>query len=95
MIFDGLEGALDALPGPLLQLTNERQIVRANRAAEKMFGGNLEDRDLAGVMRSPSLLAALSRAVEERVGQDMQFVLPAPIERLVCGPGGTLEQTGA
>jgi len=79
--FDGLEGALDALPGPLLQLTNERQIVRANRAAEKMFGGNLEDRDLAGVMRSPSLLAALSRAVEERVGQDMQFVLPAPIER--------------
>jgi len=79
--FEGLEEALDALPGPLLQLTTDRRIVRANRAAEQLFGNGLEDRGLAAVMRSPSLLDALDRAAAEHTGEDVQFTLPAPIER--------------
>ena len=79
--FEGLEVALDALPGPFLQLTTERRIVRANKSAEILFGDGLEERDLAAVMRSPALLAALDTAVADHAGQDIQFTLPAPIER--------------
>ena len=79
--FEGLELALDSIPGPLFQLTKERYILRANKAAKGLFGGNFEDRDLATVMRSPSLLSAIDDAIEKNIGADIQFTLPAPIER--------------
>jgi len=65
--FEGLELALDSIPGPLFQLTKERYILRANKAAKGLFGGNFEDRDLATVMRSPSLLSAIDDAIEKNI----------------------------
>tara|TARA_A100001037_G_scaffold306869_1_gene357850 strand:- start:12597 stop:14033 length:1437 start_codon:yes stop_codon:yes gene_type:complete len=80
--FEELEIALDALPGPLLQLNIERGIVRANEAAKSLFGENLENRDLATVMRNPNLLDALDFAIQNHTGRDIQFTLPTPVERL-------------
>ena len=79
--FEELEIALDALPGPLLQVNAERYIIRANEAAKSLFGGTLEHKDLATVMRSPNLLEALDFAIQSHSPQDIQFTLPIPIQR--------------
>ena len=47
---DGMERALDALPGPVLLLNDGHKVVRANRASENLLGGELEGRELAAVL---------------------------------------------
>ena len=79
--FEGLEIALNALPGPLLQINTERRILRANEAAQSLLGGSLENRDLATVMRNPKLLDALDSALSTHTDKDVQFILPAPITK--------------
>lgn len=79
--FTDLERALEALPIPILLISAERVIVRANRAAEAMLGVGLKGRDLAAVLRSANLLEAVETAVEAGVGLDLEFVLPVPVER--------------
>ena len=49
---------LAALPEPLLLLDADRRVVRANDAAEALFGERLVERDLAGALRHPAVLAA-------------------------------------
>ncbi|TXH31860.1 MAG: PAS domain-containing protein [Rhodospirillaceae bacterium] len=53
---------LNALPDPLLVLGRGREILWANRAAERQFGGILNGRNLLAVLRHPPLLAAIDAA---------------------------------
>ncbi|MGD9539301.1 MAG: ATP-binding protein [Alphaproteobacteria bacterium] len=79
--FSDLERAIEALPSPLLLVSAERTIVRANRAAEAMLGVGLAGRDLAAVLRNANLLAAVEDAVEDGIGADLEFGVPLPVER--------------
>jgi two-component system phosphate regulon sensor histidine kinase PhoR len=78
---DGLERALDALPGPVLLLSEGHKVVRANRASKNLLGGALEGRDLAAVLRNPDVVAALHTAARSHSGQDVAFTLQAPVQR--------------
>ena len=78
---DGLERALDALPGPVLLLNEGHKVVRANRASKNLLGGELEGRDLAAVLRNPDVVAALEAAARSHSGQDVAFTLQAPVRR--------------
>ena len=76
-----LERAFDALPEPLLLLDGERKIVRANRAAELLLGGELAGRHIAASLRNPQLIEAVEQTIEGAGGRDVEFTLPAPVER--------------
>ena len=78
---DGMERALDALPGPVLLLNESHKVVRANRASENLLGGELEGRDLAAVLRNPDVVAALEATARSAEGQDVAFTLQAPVQR--------------
>ena len=78
---DGIERALDALPGPVLLLNEGHKVVRANRASENLLGGELEGRDLAAVLRNPDVVAALEATARSDEGQDVAFTLQAPVQR--------------
>ncbi len=59
---------LNALPDPLLLLGRGREILWANRTAERQFGGVLTGRNLLAVLRHPPLLAAIEAARRAEAG---------------------------
>ena len=76
-----LERALDALPEPLLLLGSDRKIVRTNRAATALLGGEVAGRHIAASLRNPLLIEAVEKTVEGGGGHDIEFTLQAPVER--------------
>ena len=76
-----LERALDALPEPLLLLGVDRKIVRANQAATTLLGREVVGRHIAASLRNPALIEAVERSLDGGDGHDVEFTLPAPIER--------------
>ena len=78
---DGMERALDALPGPVLLLNVGHKVMRANRASEKLLGGKLAGRDLPAVLRNPDVVAALEQVERAGNGKDVTFTLQAPVRR--------------
>ena len=76
-----LERALDALPEPLLLLDADRKVVRANRAATLLLGGEVTGRHISASLRNPQLIEAVEQTVEGAEGRDIEFTLQAPVER--------------
>lgn len=72
---------LDALPDPVLQLSDERSITRTNRAARDLFGDGIEGRSLTQVLRSPPVQEAVDMVLDGAVSQSVEFSLPSPVER--------------
>ncbi len=70
-----------ALPEPLLLLDGGRRIVHANDAAVKLLGDRLLDRDLAGALRHPTVLAATDAVLRGEGSRVVEFEMPSPIER--------------
>ena len=70
-----------ALPEPLLLLDTSRRIVRANDAAVQLLGDRLIDRDLAGALRHPSVLAATDAVLRGEGNRLVEFEVASPIER--------------
>jgi two-component system phosphate regulon sensor histidine kinase PhoR len=77
----GNESILSNLPDPLIMLDRNRRVVRANPAAEDLFGTGLTGRDLVGVLRNPALLAAADAAVGQGENRIVEFSLHGDIER--------------
>ena len=70
-----------SLPDPLLMLDDERRVVRANRAADSLFGEPAAGRELIALMRAPALLEAVDAAMRGAPGRLVELSLPVPIER--------------
>lgn len=70
-----------ALPEPLLLLDPGRRIVRANGAATQLLGDRLIDRDLAGALRHPAVLAATDAVLRGEGSRVVEFDIAVPIER--------------
>jgi two-component system, OmpR family, phosphate regulon sensor histidine kinase PhoR len=78
---EAARAVLSALPEPLLLLNADRRVVRANAAAETLLGERLAERDLAGALRHPAVLAAVDAVLRGEGSRDVEFELPSPIER--------------
>lgn len=75
------ETLFDNLPDPLILLSQDRRIVRVNRAALGVFGATIIGRDLAAVLRDPSVLEATDEVLAGATGREGEFTLPVPVER--------------
>jgi len=75
------ETLFESLPPPLFLLSGQRKIMRANLAARRIFGRELQGRDLAAVMRNPPLLDAAELVLAGQPGREVEFALPGPVER--------------
>ncbi len=75
------ETVFESLPPPLFLLSGQRRIVRANLAARKIFGRELQGRDLAAVLRNPPLLDAAELVLAGEPGREVEFALPGPSDR--------------
>jgi two-component system phosphate regulon sensor histidine kinase PhoR len=78
---DAARAVLSALPEPLLLLNADRRVVRANAAAETLLGERLAERDLAGALRHPALLAAADAVLRGEGSRIVEFELVNPVER--------------
>ncbi len=78
---DTAQLVLALLPDPLLLLDEARRVVRANDAATELLGPRLVDRDLAGALRHPTLLAAADAVLRGEESRVVDFDMTAPVER--------------
>lgn len=68
-----ISNLLAAVPSPMLQLDQNRQIAAANRAAMELFGDWIIGRDMA-MLRQPALLALLEASFASGSGGEAKFV---------------------
>ncbi|MBC6404915.1 MAG: hypothetical protein GDA41_04190 [Rhodospirillales bacterium] len=95
----GKEAVLATIPYPLLTLTAERRVTRANPAAQEIFEGHIEGSDLISVLREPTLLSAAEAILDGAESRTVEFTiagvriqhLVARIQRLPFAlPDGTI-----
>jgi two-component system, OmpR family, phosphate regulon sensor histidine kinase PhoR len=75
------QAVLAALPDPMVLLDERRRVVRANEAANEMFGSEFVGRDLASQLRHPAVLAAVDAVLRGEGERIVEFALGLPIER--------------
>jgi two-component system phosphate regulon sensor histidine kinase PhoR len=75
------EAVLETLYDPLILLSGERDVLRANQAARALFGERMVGRDLAGSVRNPTLLEAVDAVAGGSASRTVEILLPVPVER--------------
>ena len=85
----------DNIPDPLLHVGTGREVLAANRAARSLFGPEIEDRDLAHVLRQPAVLEAAEAVLAGGPGREVQIELAGPAERHFAVRLEPLSQAGA
>lgn len=68
-----LENILESIPDPLLMLDENRRIVRANISARTLLGTNIQNRDLASIIKDPWLLEATNVALSSGASRTIEF----------------------
>ncbi len=86
----GDQAIFTALPDPLLMISAEGRIERANPAAEELFEGGpggtgLAGRDLTAVLRNPELLDAVDEVLDGAEGRVTEFALSGAVARYFGG----------
>ncbi len=77
----GAQAVLGALPDPLILLDERRRILRANTAANEVFGMRLVERDLALAVRHPAVLTAADAVLRGEPSRIVEFDITTPVER--------------
>ncbi len=78
----GSSSGLDHLPDAVLMLDSDRMVLRDNIAARTLLGRSLVGRDLAAVLRTPSVLRAVDRVLQGEADiLDVEFSFQVPVER--------------
>nr|WP_043745784.1 ATP-binding protein [Paramagnetospirillum magneticum] len=73
---------LENLPDPLLLLDSSRRVVRANRAATRLFGRDPAGGDLAAVLRDPQVTEAVQAVLSGAApSRECEFSQAIPVER--------------
>ncbi len=85
----------DNIPDPLLHVAPNRTVLAANRAAHRLFGPGLEERDLAHVMRQPDVLESAEAVLAGGPGREVQIQLAGTAERHFAVRIEPLAQAGA
>ena len=77
----GSETILAALPDPILTLNQAKRVVRANPAAETLFGRDPAGEDLVALLRQPDLLEAVDEVFAGAPERSAEFLQSGRIER--------------
>ena len=86
----GDQAVFTALPDPLLMISTDKRIQRANPAAEELFedgpgggpgGAGLAGQDLTSVLRNPELLGAVDEVLQGAEGRVTEFARSGPVAR--------------
>ena len=72
------EAIVETLPDPLILLTADRSVLRANAAAHAAFGTEMQ-----AVLRHPGLRSAIDRTLARGMPQAADLALPVPVPREV------------
>src|SRR5262249_4263560 len=94
-LLEANETILVSLPDALVLVDGQGRIVRANPAAEDLFGGALAGRDLIGVLRDPSVIDAVRAARPGLPGRVLEISLPVPVQRVLSARVQPLAATSA
>ena len=79
---EAIDGMVEALPDPLIVVDRERSVIRANEAAETLFGTRPIGRDMAEVLRVPQVLTAVDDVLRGGRSHTVEFSRPVPIEQV-------------
>jgi two-component system, OmpR family, phosphate regulon sensor histidine kinase PhoR len=82
------EAIVETLPDPLIVLSPDRSILRANAAARAAYGA-----ELLAVLRHPELRGAIDRMLATGTPQGADLMLPVPVEQEVHATVFALEST--
>jgi two-component system phosphate regulon sensor histidine kinase PhoR len=72
---------LELLPDPLLTLDGQVRIIRANRAARRLFGEDILNKPLFAAIRAAPLLASLQQAFHQGTRAETEYLHPGVVER--------------
>lgn len=95
----GKEAVLASLPYPLMTVTADRRVTRANLAAKELFDSPIEGLNLVTVLREPALLSATEAVLAGEDSRTLEFTIAgglmqhfvAQIRRLpIALPDGTI-----
>ena len=92
-VIAGNEAIVENLPDPLIILDSRRHIVRANPAAEELFGTGIAGRDLTEVLRAPALLDTIDAVLEGEEKMVLDFSIPGPVQRTFNARAARLPST--
>ncbi len=76
------ESLLDNLPDPLLLLDPGRRVVRANRAATRLFGREPTGHDMTAFLRDPTVMEAVEEVLAGAASRECEFTQSVPVERV-------------
>jgi len=89
---DAKATVLDYVPEPIVLIDRSHQVIGANLAARNLFGKSAVGRSLASLLRDPAVLDAAEDALGGGGARDVEFTLPAPVERVLCARIKTLPE---
>ncbi len=75
---------LDGFPEPVVLIDAEHRVMAANKAAHNLFGRKPARRDLATIVRDPTVLETARAVLLDGRGRDVEFTLSVPVERFMC-----------
>jgi two-component system phosphate regulon sensor histidine kinase PhoR len=75
------ESLLDSLPDPIILLDSSRRVLFSNAAARRQLGASGIGRDLASLVRDPSVLEAASAVLQGAPRRDLSLEIVDPAER--------------
>jgi len=78
---DHLETLLSLHPDPVLVIDQRREIVRGNAAALRLFGADIEGRDLTCALPDQDIRGAVNRVLNGGAAESVDFKLARPADR--------------
>lgn len=76
-----LENVFESVPDPLLMLDDGRRVIRANIAARTLLGANIQNRDLAAVIKDPWVLEATNMALSGGASRTVELSMTSAQNR--------------
>lgn len=76
-----IERMIDSLPDPLIFISDNQRIIRANNAAMGLSSAAKAGRHISEMFRQPAVLNGIEAALKDGVAQMVEITLPAPVEQ--------------
>lgn len=80
-LLEAEEAVIEALHDPLILVSPEREVVRANQAARTLFGGHIVGNDLSAMLRNPAVLEGVDAVLAGASSRIVEFTIAAAVER--------------
>jgi two-component system phosphate regulon sensor histidine kinase PhoR len=72
---------LEQLPDPLMLVDADGRVISANRAMREVVGVDVERKHVSALLRTPTVLEALSRSAASGEAGSVEYIVRVPVER--------------